>query len=175
MHGVVLRSLAAALLFIMLFGAQAAELQQGDAAPGFELLDQNGKWHGLPDYAGQWLVLYFYPRDDTPGCTTEACEFRDDIVVLKGMGVAVLGVSTDDVQSHRQFAEKYHLSFPLLSDSSGEVARRYGALRNLGFMKFARRHTFIIGPDGSIAKIYRKVDPKTHSDRVIEDIKQLLS
>jgi len=84
----------------------AAELNSGDAAPAFELLDQHGKTHRLSDYRGQWLVLYFYPKNDTPGCTTEACEFRDDVYILRRMGVALFGVSTDDVESHREFADK---------------------------------------------------------------------
>jgi peroxiredoxin Q/BCP len=175
MHRRLLQVLAGTALFMMLFGAQAEDLQQGDAAPGFELLDQNGKLHKLSDYTGRWLVLYFYPKDDTPGCTTEACAFRDDIVVLNQLGAVVLGVSMDDVQSHREFADKYHLSFPLLSDSKGEVARRYGALRNLGVVKFAKRYTFIVDPEGRLAKIYRKVEPKTHSDDVIAALKDLLS
>lgn len=170
-----LRALSAMALLVMWFGAQAADLQPGDSAPGFELLDQNGKLHSLSDYAGRWLVLYFYPKDDTPGCTAEACAFRDDIVVLKQLGVTVLGVSMDNVQSHREFADKYHLSFPLLSDSKGEVARRYGALRNFGVIKFAKRHTFVIDPTGKLAKIYRKVDAKTHSDEIIAALQDLLS
>ena len=155
--------------------AHAAGLHVGDPAPPFRLMDQNGNVHTLDDYRGQWLVLYFYPKDDTPGCTTEACEFRDDVAELKRMGAAVLGISVDDVKSHREFADKYHLSFPLLSDSNGEVARSYGALRNLVLLKFAKRHTFIIDGEGRIAKIYRSVDPKTHSDAIIRDLAQLQS
>ena len=161
------------LLFMIFPWAHAAELKPGDPAPHFELKDQNGKTHTLADYRGQWLVLYFYPKDDTPGCTTEACEFRDDVVALKRMGATVLGISMDDVESHQAFAEKYHLSFPLLSDSRGEVARSYGALTNLGLIKFAKRHTFIIDGEGRIAKIYRSVTPKTHSDEVIRDLEHL--
>jgi len=155
--------------------ARGSDLEAGDTAPGFELMDQHGMVHSLSGYAGQWLVLYFYPRDDTPGCTREACAFRDDIPILKRMGVAVLGVSTDEVESHREFAEKYHLPFPLLADSKGDVARAYGALFSLGPLKFARRQTFIIAPDGHIARIYRKVKPATHSDEVIRDIEDLRS
>jgi peroxiredoxin Q/BCP len=102
----------------------AAELKPGDNATAFELLDQYGRSHKLSDYRGQWLVLYFYPKDDTPGCTTEVCGFRDDVIILKRMGVFLLGVSTDDVKSHKEFAEKYHLPFSLLSDARGGVARQ---------------------------------------------------
>ena len=164
--------ICAAMLF---FNAGAAELGAGDAAPPFELMDQNGEVHNLSGYAGQWLVLYFYPKDDTPGCTKEACEFRDDIVILKRMAVKVLGVSLDDVESHREFAEKYHLPFPLLSDSKGEVARRYGSLMSFGPVKFAKRHTFIIDPQGRIAKVFRKVKPRVHSDEVIAALEELRS
>lgn len=152
----------------------AAELRPGDLAPGFELLDQHSKVHRLEDYRGQWLVLYFYPKDDTPGCTTEACQFRDDVGILRRMSVALLGVSTDDVSSHQEFAEKYHLPFSLLSDAGGEVARQYGSLTRLGPMRFAKRHTFVIDPEGRIARIYRKVQPKQHSDQVIADLEALL-
>ena len=131
------------------------------------------KVNRLSDYRGQWLVVYFYPKDDTPGCTTEACEFRDDVAILKRMDVALLGVSTDHAKSHQKFAGKYHLPFALLSDARGEVARRYGSLMSMGPLKFAKRHTFIIDPDGRITRIYRKVRPSEHSDRVIADLEEL--
>jgi peroxiredoxin Q/BCP len=169
------RSLPGLLLMMLFLSAQAEELKSGDPAPAFELRDQHGKLHKLSDYQGQWLVLYFYPRDDTPGCTSEACEFRDDYVILQGMHVRLLGVSLDDVKSHKEFAEKYHLPFPLLSDKTGEVARAYGALWKLGPIRFARRHSFIIDPQGHLAKIYRSVAPKTHSDQVIQDLENLHS
>ena len=169
------RLLPGMLLMVLFFGAQADDLKPGDPAPAFELRDQHGKMHHLSDYQGQWLVLYFYPKDDTPGCTSEACEFRDDFMTLQGMDVRLLGVSLDDVKSHKEFAEKYHLPFPLLSDRTGEVARVYGSLWKLGPIRFARRHTFIIDPQGRMAKIYRSVAPKTHSDQVIGDLDNLRS
>ncbi|MGB5298911.1 MAG: peroxiredoxin [Thiogranum sp.] len=169
------RLLPGMLLMVLFFGAQADDLKPGDPAPAFELRDQHGKMHHLSDYQGQWLVLYFYPKDDTPGCTSEACEFRDDFMTLQGMDVRLLGVSLDDVKSHKEFAEKYHLPFPLLSDRTGEVARVYGSLWKLGPIRFARRHTFIIDPQGRMAKIYRSVAPKTHSDQVIGDLENLRS
>jgi len=170
---VTLRQWVSGALIALVSAPLAADLKPGDDAPAFELLDQHSRAHKLSDYRGQWLVLYFYPKDDTPGCTTEACEFRDDVFMLKRMGVALLGVSTDDVESHQEFAEKYHLPFSLLSDPDGEVARQYGSLTKLGPLKFAKRHTFVIDADSRVVKVYRKVQPKTHSDQVIADLKAL--
>jgi len=119
------------------------------------------------------VVLYFYPKDDTPGCTTEACNFRDDIFELRALGAEVLGVSLDSAESHAKFARKHGLPFPLLSDSEGVVAEKYGCLGNkLGF-RYAQRHTFIIDPQGRVAKAYRDVDPKVHSRQVIADLAAL--
>ena len=145
----------------------------GQAAPSFSLPDQNEKLHSLADYRGQWVVLYFYPKDDTPGCTKEACSFRDDLAHLEKLGAKVVGVSVDDSQSHAQFARKYHLPFPLLADIDGKVADSYGALRNLGLVKIARRYTFLIDPRGDIAKTYLKVDTSRHSQEIIDDLKRL--
>jgi len=122
---------------------------------------------------GKWLVLYFYPKDDTPGCTTEACHFRDDFKFLESLGAKVVGVSIDDSFSHKKFAEKYNLPFPLLSDSSGEVASRYGALNNFLVIKLAKRYTYLINPQGKIAKIYLSIDTSKHSQEIIEDLKTL--
>ena len=151
----------------------AGQRLESGAAPDFELPDQNGRIHRLGDYAGRWLVLYFYPRDDTPGCTQEACRFRDDIGVLGNLDAAVVGVSVDDTQSHAKFAHKYALPFPLLSDSDGKTAAAYGSLLNLGLVRFARRHTFIIGPDGRIAARFDKVDPSRHLQEVARSLRAL--
>ena len=151
--------------------ALAATPMPGDTAPDFELIDQNMQTQALRNYAGKWVVLYFYPKDDTPGCTEEACNFRDDWAQLQQMGVAVLGVSLDDVASHKAFAEKYHLPFPLLADLDGSTAKAYGAKALL----WAKRYTFIINPDGKIAETYLKVDPKTHSREVIAALKGHMS
>ncbi len=160
---------------LLLSPAQAAtELTIGDAAPDFSLKDQNYKIHTLGDYKDQWLVLYFYPKDDTPGCTREACNFRDDIIHIKALKASVMGVSLDDSKSHEEFAKKFNLPFPLLADTEGTTAEIYGALFKLGPMKFAKRHSFIIGPDGLIKKIYRDVDPKEHSQQIIADLKALI-
>lgn len=169
-----IRTVLMPLLMLFSPGAATEPVAVGRPAPDFQLMDQHGKTHRLADYRDRWLVLYFYPKDDTPGCTTEACAFRDDVLQLRRMNIGLLGVSTDDVASHREFAEKYHLPFPLLSDRNGATARSYGSLTRIGPMKFARRHTFIIGPDGNVAKIYRKVDAKTHSRQVIADLKTLV-
>jgi thioredoxin-dependent peroxiredoxin len=155
------------------FGQAMAEVGAGEMAPDFQLMDQNGVVQRLSDYRGHWVVLYFYPKDDTPGCTKEACEFRDDYVRLSRMGVTLLGVSLDDIKSHQAFAAKYHLPFPLLSDPDGEVAKRYGSLFKLWPLKFAKRHSFIIDPEGRVARVYRDVDPETHSDEVISDLQRL--
>ena len=153
--------------------SSASDLEMGMQAPPFELFDQTDTKHSLSDYLGKWVVLYFYPKDDTPGCTKEACAFRDDIATLNHLDVQVLGVSVDTTESHAEFADKYSLQFPLLADVGGNIAAEYGSLTKVGPMKFAKRHTFIINPDGSIAKIYRSVKPANHSDEVIADIRKL--
>ena len=142
-------------------------------APGFELTDQDKTTHRLGDYRGRWVVLYFYPKDRSPSCTTEACSFRDDLPTLRGLGVQILGVSVDNTESHARFARKYSLPFPLLADHGGAVAKTYGSLWSFGPIKFAKRHTFVIDPEGNIARVYRDVKPKVHSRQVIQDVKAL--
>jgi peroxiredoxin Q/BCP len=154
--------------------ARAAEqepLRPGQPAPDFNLPDQNGKTHRLSDYHGKWLALYFYVKDDTPGCTEQACKFRDDIGELDDLGAEVVGVSVDDTASHAQFARKYNLPFPLLADSKGETAARYGSLRSDGSL--AKRNTFLIDPQGRIAKVYLSANTSRNSAEVIEDLKKL--
>jgi peroxiredoxin Q/BCP len=148
--------------------------KEGEAAPDFRLQDQNFEWHALDDYAGKWTVLYFYPKADTPGCTTEACEFRDNIFAFEEAGVAILGVSLDDVASQKDFADKYHLPFPLLSDAKQEVAGSYGVLTTFRDTPVASRQTFVIDPDGRVAKHYAQVNPETHTQQVLEDLKTLM-
>jgi peroxiredoxin Q/BCP len=167
-------SLLLAAALVLLAGPAAADQPAaGTAAPDFRLQDQKGDWHELSQYHGQWVALYFYPKNDTPGCTTEACNFRDNIFAFRERDAVILGVSLDDVDSHKEFAEKYSLPFSLLSDAEGEVAERYGVLRNLGIMKMAKRQSFLIGPDGVIAKHYEDVDPDTHSQEVLADLESL--
>jgi peroxiredoxin Q/BCP len=162
--GLAVLLLAASAAFWML--RPGTQRMEGSAAPDFALPDQNGRIHRLDDYAGRWLVLYFYPRDDTPGCTREACRFRDDIGTLGKLDAAVVGISVDSTRSHATFSRKYSLPFPLLSDPDGRTAAAYGSLLNLGLMRFARRHTFIIAPDGRIAARFDHVDPARHAEEV---------
>lgn len=169
------RSLLFLLLFIAPgFWAMASEpFALGEPAPEFELSDQNGQLHSLEDYRDQWVVLYFYPKDETPGCTTEACEFRDNIFAFKKINTQILGVSLDDVESHQKFAENHGLPFPLLADSEGKAAEAYGVKTKMSGMTVAKRQTFLIGPDGTIAKHYEKVKPDEHSTQVLADLKEL--
>lgn len=171
--------LAAVLMTVLItFSAPASAREgqpsEGKMAPEFRLQDQTGEWRSLEDYRGQWVVLYFYPKDDTPGCTTEACNFRDDIYRYKAKGAAVLGISLDDVASHQEFAEKYELPFPLLADTEHDAAKKYGVLTTLGPMKFAKRETFLIDPEGKIAKHYTDVDPDVHAKNVLTDLDALM-
>lgn len=151
----------------------ADSLTIGQKAPDFDLIDQKGNNHSLEDYRGQWVILYFYPKNDTPGCTKQACAFRDEYKAITAKNSQVLGVSVNDQASHIKFTEKYSLPFPLLVDSEGEVASLYGSLRSLGFMKLAKRHTFIIDPDGNIAVIYREVNPTNHSQEILTELEKL--
>lgn len=160
------------MLLLAPFAAAAGEktIVPGQAAPEFALMDQSGTTRTLAAYRGQWVVLYFYPKDDTPGCTTEACQFRDDFVSIQKLGATILGVSVDSRESHAEFARKYHLPFPLLADTEGAVAKQYGALWGSWPLRFARRHTFLIDPRGRIARIYREVNPQTHSREIMADL-----
>jgi peroxiredoxin Q/BCP len=162
-----------ALLALSLPAAAADSPAVGQPAPDFKLQDQAGKWHTLEQYRGKWVVLYFYPKDDTPGCTTQACELRDNIFAFRKAGAQILGISVDDVESHKKFAEKHGLPFTLLADSDKTVAKEYGVLKNYGVIEVARRDTFLIDPQGRIAKHYESVDPDTSSKIVLEDIKAL--
>ena len=146
----------------------------GEPAPAFRLQDQNSEWHSLDDYRGGWVALYFYPKADTPGCTTEACAFRDDIFAFRKLGVTVIGVSLDDVKSQKAFAEKYSLPFPLLSDRGKKTAKAYGVYRKYGPIGIAARETFLIDPDGRVGKHYSKVDPDEHAQQVLADLAELM-
>ncbi|MGL5987888.1 MAG: peroxiredoxin [Burkholderiales bacterium] len=151
----------------------AALPEVGSTAPNFSLPDQSGNTHTLTQYRGKWLVLYFYPKDDTPGCTEQACKFRDDFAVLKILGAEVLGVSVDDSASHAEFARKHKLPFPLLADKDGLVANSYGSLRDLMVIKIAKRNTFLINPQGRIEKVFLGVDTARNSAEIIATIRQL--
>ena len=144
------------------------------SAPSFTLADQTGTMHTLFQYKGKWVILYFYPKDDTPGCTKEACNFRDSSKEFVAAGVVILGVSKDSVASHKKFAEKYHLNFPILSDETKDVIKAYGAWGMKKFMgkefEGVKRTTTLIGPDGTIKKVYENVNPITHANQILKDI-----
>jgi len=171
--------LIAAIAIVGLFGWRVSafskrnEPRVGDQAPEFALPDQHGRTRSLAEFRGEWLALYFYPRDDTPGCTRQACAFRDDRHKLAALGAEVVGVSVDDVESHLDFAKEYSLPFPLLADAGGAVARRYGSIRDLGLVKFARRNTFLIDPQGRIAKVYLSASTSRNSQEVLDDLQRL--
>lgn len=143
-------------------------------APEFTLQASDGSMHSLEEYHGKWVVLYFYPKDDTPGCSVEACAMRDSRDTLTDMGVSVLGVSRDDAKSHEKFKAKYNLNFTLLSDPDHTVMEAYGAWGKKMFGKEGvLRKTFIIDPNGSVVKVYARVTPLGHGDQVVADLKAL--
>ena len=159
-----LRYLLLPLLVAWLASASAdgAAPAVGSAAPGFKLQDQNGKWHELKDYRGKWVALYFYPKDQTPGCTTQACEFRDNIFAFRDANALILGISVDDVESHKKFSEKHGLPFPILADASKETTKKYGVLKTyLGTMELAKRDTFLIDPAGQDRQALRRRRPES--------------
>lgn len=145
-------------------------------ASNFSLPDQNGQFHKLSDYRGKWVVLYFYPKDDTPGCTKEACSFRDNMQNLASKNVVVLGISADSSDSHKQFIKKFDLNFILLSDESTEVIKQYNAWgKKIAYGKQivgVQRKTYLIDPEGNIAKHYEKVDPEKHTKEILDDLHQ---
>lgn len=150
------------------------KLKVGQKAPEFELPDQDGKMRRLADYRGKKVLLYFYPRDNTPGCTVEACEFRDNIKEISKAGLAVLGVSADSVASHKKFSDKFNLPFSILSDPEKKVIKSYGAWgkkKFLGREYFGiLRSSFLIDENGKLAKIYEKVKPAVHTSEVLDGI-----
>lgn len=165
-------AVVAALTFTSV-GIASEQITVGTPAPEFELFDQTGQLHSLEDYRDRWVVLYFYPKDGTPGCTTEACQFRDNIMAFRNLNVQILGVSLDDVESHKEFAEHHNLPFPLLADTEGETSTAYGVKTRKFGMTYAKRQTFIIDPDGKIAKHYETVKPAEHSAQVLADLSEL--
>lgn len=151
------------------------KLNVGDKAPDFSAPGSGGGTVALSDFKGQYVVLYFYPRDDTPGCTKEACSFRDEFAALKKKGAVVLGVSTDPVKAHDKFVEKYKLPFTLLADENHAIVEAYGVWGEKSFMgrKYHGTHrvTFLIGPDGRIQKIWPAVKPEAHAAEVLAELK----
>ncbi len=144
-------------------------LATGTIAPAFTLLDQNKESHTLADYAGQWVLVYFYPMDDTPGCTTEACTIAEVYGDFKNLSVKVFGISKDSADSHKAFAEKYNLPFTLLSDEGGETIEAYGATD----APYNKRISYLLTPNGTIARAYADVDPANHALELLADIKLL--
>lgn len=149
-------------------------LQAGDPAPEFTLPDQNGEKHTLSDYRGRWVLVYFYPRDNTPGCTKEACGLRDQFPAFEKMNTVVFGISTDSVKSHKKFEQKFSLPFTLLADEEKKVVRLYGVWGAKKFMgrvfEGTHRLSFLVAPDGKIAKVYTKVKPDAHAAEVLQDV-----
>jgi peroxiredoxin Q/BCP len=165
--------LAIVLAVTSLLGNAASLPAAGSVAPEFTLSSQDGTPVSLKDYHGKWVVLYFYPKDFTGGCTLEAHNFQRDQSQYQQKGVVVLGVSVDSADSHKQFCAKEGLNFKLLADVDHKVSRAYGSLTNMGVVKFAARHTFIINPEGKIVKVYEDVNPAKHSDEVLAALAEL--
>ncbi len=158
------------LKLVIIIGVQM--LKEGDKAPDFELDGSDGEKHRLKEFNGKYLVLYFYPKDDTPGCTIEANEFNKKLDDIRKLGAEVVGVSKDDLKSHGKFKEKYDLKFLLLSDTSSDMIKGYGAYGDRGIFGVGTlRNTYIIDKNGKVAKIYEKVKPKGHATEVIEFLK----
>ena len=151
-------------------------LKQGNPAPDFSLPDQHGNNHQLSDYKGKWVVLYFYPRDMTPGCTTEACNFRNDFPAFNKLDVVILGVSKDSIARHMKFVEKYDLPFTLLSDENGSVCESYGIWKEKSMYGKTflgiNRSTFLIDPDGKIVRVYPKVKVKEHATELLHALNE---
>ncbi len=162
-----------AILFVPRLLSRSAAPAEGSTAPEFALPSQEGISVSLKDYRGKWVVLYFYPKDMTPGCSREARNFQTDQAKYAERNAIVLGVSVDSVESHKQFCTQDGLNFKLLADTQRKVADSYGSLTNLGIIKFAARHTFIIDPAGKIAKVYTSVDPAKHSEEVLAELDHL--
>lgn len=160
-----------ALTSLMVFASAAPSV--GSAAPDFTLKSQEGKPVSLKDFRGSWVVLYFYPKDFTSGCTLEAHNFQRDQPQYQQKRAVVLGVSVDSTDSHQQFCTKEGLNFKLLADTGHKVSSEYGSLTNLGLVKFASRHTFIINPEGKIARAFTDVNPSKHSEEVLAALAEL--
>lgn len=149
-------------------GEDTMPLKVGDSAPGFQLKDETGKMRTLAEFRGKKVVLYFYPKDNTPGCTKEACSFRDGYSILQEAGIVILGISFDSPESHRKFKDKYKLPFVLLSDEKKEVAKAYGASGGILGSLMAKRYTYLIDENGKIVYIFKKVDVNNHADEVLQ-------
>jgi peroxiredoxin Q/BCP len=167
---VILLALGALGILALRWGGRGTVPEAGETAPDFVLDDAAHRRHALSDYRGRWLVLYFYPKDATPTCTAEACNLRDSYVEFQARGVALLGVSLDDSASHAGFTQRHHLPFPLLADPDATVARAYGSLWDFGFVRLAKRHTFLIDPASKVAKVYREITATRHAQEILADL-----
>ena len=172
-----LTAILGVLIVVAIIGVLASRLHAGDkepavgtAAPDFTLNSQEGKAISLHDFKGKWVVLYFYPKDGTPGCTIEAHNFQRDLAKYDAKNAVILGVSVQDEKSHQEFCAKEGLNFKLLADNKKEVSEKYDSIMNLGVTKLSSRHTFLIGSDGTVRKVWNDVDVKTHSDQVLAAI-----
>jgi peroxiredoxin Q/BCP len=162
-------------LFLMAFGLRAADTPQpGQSAPDFTLPSQDGTRISLHDFRGKWVVLYFYPKDNTPGCTIEAHNFQRDMAQYDRHHAVIIGVSVDSAGSHKDFCAKQGLTFKLAADTDGAVSRRYGSLTNLLVVKMSARNTFLIDPEGKVAKVWTGVSPGGHSAEVLAALAQLV-
>ncbi len=162
-------------VLVLIFGVRSAEAmpQPGEPAPSFRLPNQDGKEVALEDYQGRWLVLYFYPRNMTTGCTIQAGNFQRDAAEYEARNAVVVGISVDNIASHQEFCAKEGLEFTLLSDTAGVASLAYGSLRRSLVGRIAERNTFIIDPEGVIAKVYRGVSVRGHSEEVLADLAEL--
>lgn len=183
-HSLVLALMTSSLLAGITCTAQAEtatpkvfEQQQkqwvGQPAPQFKLQDQNQQWHELKQYRGKWLVLYFYPKDNSPGCTQEANQFKTLYPEFKKNHAEVLGISLDDVASHQKFSQKLGLPFAILADNQHQLANQFGLVKNLGFTKIAKRESFLIDPQGTVVYHYSSVNTQSHAAEVLKDIQRL--
>jgi peroxiredoxin Q/BCP len=170
---VIVAILVVAIGFTVLRARAASSPSVGSMAPEFTLTSQEGTPVSLKDYRGKWVVLYFYPKDFTSGCTLEAHNFQRDQALYQQKNAVVLGVSVDSADSHKQFCAKEGLNFKLLADTDYKVSAAYGSLTNIGLAKFASRHTFIIDPEGKVAKAYMNVSPSKHSEEVLSALAEL--
>lgn len=154
---------------LLLLSSLILGLSVGEIAPDFAAKNQDGKEIHLSDFKGKPVLLYFYPKDDTPGCTTEACSFRDEYRKFSALGAIILGVSRQDQKSHRAFRAKYHLPFDLLSDPDGSLAKMFG-VDTMPIVGYIKRESVLISPNGKVIQVYKKVDPATHTAEALKDL-----
>ena len=159
------------------FGASTVNATSlvGVAAPEFTLQDQNNQARSLQDFKGKWLVLYFYPKDNTPGCTTEAKNFKRDYEKFKALNAEIVGVSLDDVESHKEFVEVTGINFPILADTEEKAAKAYNVLGGMGPLRYTKRQTFVIDPEGYVSKHYESVNAEQHSEQLLKDLPTMMT